>query len=278
MVAELPYSRELDTCLRCGYCRAVCPTWKEVGWESASPRGKAFWLRRMSRQTPLDRMLGLDAGVTAHALNAPVTVTLALRNTGAPVDLIVQATVTAPSGEEPAGGLPLVTLHALTETATVDLVWDSAGFAPGFYTLDVELLDMDNAGAVLARRSDEFQLGVAAAQIEDLVVAPTLFRPGDPVTIDANLRNTGDVSLSGTARVQIVGLGALTTTLTFTDTVSGLAPGTTRPLTALWDTTGAAEGDYLALVSLLYEGRVSNIATTRFGTRTYLYLPGVIKQ
>ncbi len=64
MAAEVPYAKELDTCLRCGYCRAVCPTWREVGWESASPRGKAYWLRRISRQTPLDRMLGLGADVS----------------------------------------------------------------------------------------------------------------------------------------------------------------------------------------------------------------------
>jgi Fe-S oxidoreductase len=58
LAAEVPYADELDTCLRCGYCRAVCPTWRQVGWESASPRGKANWLRRVARQTPLDRLLG----------------------------------------------------------------------------------------------------------------------------------------------------------------------------------------------------------------------------
>ena len=68
MAAEVPFSRELDTCLRCGYCRAVCPTWREVGWESASPRGKAYWLRRIARQTPMDRMLGHGAEVTERFL------------------------------------------------------------------------------------------------------------------------------------------------------------------------------------------------------------------
>jgi Fe-S oxidoreductase len=64
VVFDVPYAEELDTCLRCGYCRTMCPTWQEVGWESASPRGKAFWLKRMARQTPMDRMLGLGAGPT----------------------------------------------------------------------------------------------------------------------------------------------------------------------------------------------------------------------
>ena len=69
MALTIPYAEELDTCLRCGYCRPVCPTWREVGWESASPRGKAFWLRRMARQTPLDRALGLGARPTERFFN-----------------------------------------------------------------------------------------------------------------------------------------------------------------------------------------------------------------
>jgi heterodisulfide reductase subunit D len=61
---DVPFAEELDVCLRCGYCRPVGPTWREVGWESASPRGKAYWLRRIARQTPLDRTMGLRPEVT----------------------------------------------------------------------------------------------------------------------------------------------------------------------------------------------------------------------
>ena len=64
MTVDVPFAEELDTCMRCGYCKAVCPTWRQVGWESASPRGKAFWLTRMARATPLDRMAGLRAEPT----------------------------------------------------------------------------------------------------------------------------------------------------------------------------------------------------------------------
>ncbi len=31
---------EATICAYCGYCRAVCPTYTEVGWESCSPRGR----------------------------------------------------------------------------------------------------------------------------------------------------------------------------------------------------------------------------------------------
>jgi len=34
------YREEVQRCMRCGYCRAQCPTWGVVGWESGSPRGR----------------------------------------------------------------------------------------------------------------------------------------------------------------------------------------------------------------------------------------------
>ncbi len=35
-----PFADELWACLYCNYCSAECPTAREVGWESTSPRGK----------------------------------------------------------------------------------------------------------------------------------------------------------------------------------------------------------------------------------------------
>ena len=34
------YLKELITCTMCGYCKEVCPTFEDLGWDSASPRGK----------------------------------------------------------------------------------------------------------------------------------------------------------------------------------------------------------------------------------------------
>jgi len=33
------------SCSQCGYCTEVCPQFRALGWESASPRGKWYWLR-----------------------------------------------------------------------------------------------------------------------------------------------------------------------------------------------------------------------------------------
>lgn len=44
-------------CLQCGYCRGVCPVYKQMGWESASPRGKVFWLKQLSNKSIMDKIL-----------------------------------------------------------------------------------------------------------------------------------------------------------------------------------------------------------------------------
>jgi Fe-S oxidoreductase len=40
-----PFVDELWSCIHCNYCSAECPTAREVGWESATPRGKIRLLR-----------------------------------------------------------------------------------------------------------------------------------------------------------------------------------------------------------------------------------------
>ncbi|MEM4233026.1 MAG: (Fe-S)-binding protein, partial [Thermoplasmata archaeon] len=49
--------KDLDACLQCGYCRATCPVCGQIGWESASPRGKVYYLKQMAHRTPVDRIL-----------------------------------------------------------------------------------------------------------------------------------------------------------------------------------------------------------------------------
>ncbi len=44
---------EATICAYCGYCRAVCPTYTEVGWESCSPRGRIQLTKLLLEGTPL---------------------------------------------------------------------------------------------------------------------------------------------------------------------------------------------------------------------------------
>ena len=51
-----PHQEELLYCLQCGYCNPVCPTLAQVGWESRSPRGILYGLKRRAFPTFLDRI------------------------------------------------------------------------------------------------------------------------------------------------------------------------------------------------------------------------------
>jgi Fe-S oxidoreductase len=42
-----PFPEELWACIYCNYCAAECPTAREVGWESTSPRGKIRLFRSL---------------------------------------------------------------------------------------------------------------------------------------------------------------------------------------------------------------------------------------
>lgn len=44
---------EATICAHCGYCRAVCPTYAGVGWESCSPRGRVQLTQWLLQGTPL---------------------------------------------------------------------------------------------------------------------------------------------------------------------------------------------------------------------------------
>lgn len=41
---------DLYACLQCGYCKETCPAYEQFGWESDSPRGKIFYLKRMGER------------------------------------------------------------------------------------------------------------------------------------------------------------------------------------------------------------------------------------
>jgi Fe-S oxidoreductase len=38
---------DLYSCAQCGYCQEICPIYTNIPWESASPRGKLYWIKRI---------------------------------------------------------------------------------------------------------------------------------------------------------------------------------------------------------------------------------------
>ncbi len=50
-IAEMPpIEGHLNACTMCGYCVPVCPAYREIGFESAAPRGKVFFMREYTRR------------------------------------------------------------------------------------------------------------------------------------------------------------------------------------------------------------------------------------
>jgi Fe-S oxidoreductase len=59
MQQELPdFDEDLYQCFQCGYCTSICPMFEKIGWESASPRGKIFYLKQLKQKSFMDRMFG----------------------------------------------------------------------------------------------------------------------------------------------------------------------------------------------------------------------------
>jgi Fe-S oxidoreductase len=60
-MAKIPDMEEdVLACIQCGYCNAVCPTYEEFKWESASPRGKIYFLKRFLKLNLLGKLLKND--------------------------------------------------------------------------------------------------------------------------------------------------------------------------------------------------------------------------
>jgi len=55
---EIPELKKFDAeiepwvCTQCGYCRTVCPVFEQIGWESASPRGKIYYIKKLLQLRP----------------------------------------------------------------------------------------------------------------------------------------------------------------------------------------------------------------------------------
>lgn len=57
MGMKIPNVDDVYACLQCGYCRTICPVYRETGWESLTPRGKVYWLKQLSSRSLFDKIL-----------------------------------------------------------------------------------------------------------------------------------------------------------------------------------------------------------------------------
>ncbi|UCE73736.1 MAG: (Fe-S)-binding protein [Methanomassiliicoccales archaeon] len=79
MTMAVPNINDVYACLQCGYCRTVCPVYRETGWESLTPRGKVYWLKQLSSKGLLDRILRRKIEITDEWMQKMFTCTLCCR-------------------------------------------------------------------------------------------------------------------------------------------------------------------------------------------------------
>ena len=214
----------------------------------------------------------LQTNQAVYPQGAPVLVHLALDSAGEPQDVFVNAAIKRYGSHEVVAGMLLSTLYRLAGPASFDLRWDSAGFEPDCYYAEVTL--QDGVGTVLDRETAMLTLGVASAEIAHLSATPAHFAVGDSIHISLVVSNTGTITLSGTATIQVRdGQGEVIRE--FGHDIPALEPGHAIPLEDTWDTSAAAKGAYVISAYALYGSMVTDpavavVSTELLGLRIYL--------
>jgi parallel beta-helix repeat protein len=180
-------------------------------------------------------------------------------------DIVLTAVVIEENTNDAIAGLLLRTLSNFTGNATYTTWWNSSGFAPGYYQIQVELRDTE--GLLLDQEVSTFRLGIAAGEIADFSVTPEHFEIGDEITINMTFANTGTVNLTGTAIVRVINRAG-DAVEEYGYNVTDLLPSGSISFHDTWNTTGAAEGVYSILGYVLYEGMSTDPVSVMVGTET----------
>ncbi len=126
---------------------------------------------------------------------------------------------------------PLQTLGGVQGLASGTLSWDAAGYASGNYYL--EMIARDDAGHVLDRAREDFEIEALAGQVDELAMDPRAYRRGENVALQATLLNSGFDTCSGTFVFQVQDASGQVVA-EFRHDFSGLAVGNTLGFTSVW--------------------------------------------
>ena len=235
-------------------------------------RGYDFQVISMTTTVAVDQ---LTTSQMAYPEGDAVPIELIVENTGNLQDVLVDATIRRNPGGELVEGLLLRTLHDLGGLASFSMEWDSAGAPSGEYYVEVKLYDSDSN--LLDQDTRSFRIGVVSGEIGSLEATPELFEVGETVDISMVFDNVGTLPITGTAVIEVQTAEGFTFAGPFTDTVEGLAPGSSVELQRVWGTTGVALGDYRVIGYVLYDARSTGASTVALTNLRRVYLPVVLR-
>ena len=232
-----------------------------------------FEIRRTVSSVALGEVMTDKA---AYAPGEPVNVHLGLRNTGAGQNVVVHAVIRRYSSDQLIDGLLLRSLIAVNGAATFATRWDAAAAGtatPGMYYVEVTLADA--TGNQLDRKTAPFTLGVTAGEITRFSVTPQTYKPGDSILATLAFKNTGTVSVGGTAIVEVRDTAGLVIQ-TFAHDFEALAPSSVVAFEDRWDTSKAKPGSHRVLGYVLYDGRSTEPAMVMVHLPIQAHLPLIL--
>jgi hypothetical protein len=216
----------------------------------------------------------LETDEDAYRQGDQVAVDVGLNNAGEAEDVIFNAAIKRYSTGEAVDGLLLRSLQDLIGPASFSPRWDSSGFEPDYYYVEVTL--QDNSSNVLDRQTEMFRLGIISGETTTFTATPTYFDIGDSINVSLVFSNTGTVNITGTAVIRVQDKAG-ETVQEFWHDVTDLAPGNAVSLDDAWDTSGAEEGTYSILGYVLYDSMATDPMAAVVSTEARIYLPVILK-
>jgi hypothetical protein len=195
----------------------------------------------------------------AYPQGNPVQLHMGINNGGDAQDVIVSTILKRSPSDIIVDSLPLSTLSNLSGYATFSDQWDSTGFDPGYYTVEVTL--KDTSGNVLDKKAHMFRLGISSGEAMSLTALPTSFDPGDTIALAMDFQNTGTIPITGTAIMKVKDQSG-NTVKEFKHPVTNLAATNSITLNDTWDTTTVPGALYTILGYVLFDSKSSEVMTT----------------
>ncbi len=208
----------------------------------------------------------------AYEQGERVQVDIGFESSGAPENVVVSALVKESSTQKTVDSLLLETLEDLSADASFSIPWESDGYSPGYYYVEVAL--PDSLGGTMDKETQPFRLGVSSGAITSFAAAPSFFQVGDTVNLSLAFSNTGTLDITGTATIDVRDTAGQSVWQSNYE-IAALMPDSTFTVGDIWDSTGAERGTYTVLGYVRYDSKATAPARAVVSTQKHIYLPVV---